>query len=131
MSDHYADQWDKYRHASPEAVHNTIEFLRVRIRARDAGYPVCFTTDPAWLVNMAINRRAGWPDDPGLTYGSCMPVDGKYPKKADGDFQRHLRLIAHEVNTPKLIVRESSLGECRKLVLSRIPHRITRNGEDL
>ena len=58
-----------------------------------------------------------------------MPVDGKYPAKASGDAYAHLRLIALEVNTPRLIVRESRLGEWRRWLLERIGHRITRQGD--
>lgn len=103
------------------AVGATINFLRVRQGARDAGYPVAYTTDPAWLVNEAINRRAGWLEDR-HTRGSFQPVSGKAPRKCDGDWQRHLRLIAHEINTPRLIVRAARLGEHRWL-MARLPHR--------
>ena len=41
-------------------VANTLAYLRQCQTAREAGYPVQFTTDPAWLVEQAINRRAGW-----------------------------------------------------------------------
>lgn len=97
------------------AVSATLAYLRQCQAARAQGYPVSYTTDPAWLVTMAINRRAGWPDDPSLTRGSATPVNGKYPAKASGDAYRHLRLIAAEVNTPRLIVREARLGEHRWL----------------
>ncbi len=109
----------------PTPTGNTIRYLRRCQAARRAGYPVAYTTDPAWLLHVAINRRAGWPDDPSLSRGSAMPVNGKYPRKASGDSYHHLRLIAREVNTPRLIVHASSLGEWRKLLLKRIPHRIT------
>ena len=102
----------------------TLAFLRARQAARDAGYPVSYTTDPAWLVMMAINRRAGWPDDPSCSRGSAMPVNGRYPVKASGDAYNHLRRIARDVNTPRLIVRPGQLGEWRRLLLARIPHRI-------
>ena len=44
-------------------------------RRKDAtGQPsVYLKTDPAWLVDMAINRRAGWLDDP-WTFGTTQPV---------------------------------------------------------
>ena len=104
--------------------HATIRLLRRCARLRAAGVPVAFTTDPAWLVNMAINRRAGWPDDPSNTRGSAMPVNGKYPHKAEGDQYRHLRNLARAVNTPRLIVRDGELGEWRKLIRHRLPERI-------
>ena len=89
-----------------------------------------FTNDVSWLVNQAINRRANWPEDPSTTRGSAMPVNGKYPKKASGDSYNHLRLIARELNTPRLIVREQRLGEWKQLIMSRIPERITTVGDE-
>lgn len=100
---------------------NTISYLRQCQAARAAGHPVRFTTDPGWLVEQAINRRGGFVEDP-HTRGSCLPVDGRLPRKARGDWQRHLRLIAREVNTPRLIVRMSRLGEHQWLA-DRLPHR--------
>jgi hypothetical protein len=113
------------------AIKNTIKYLRRCQRARAAGYPVSFTTDPAWLVEQAINRRAGWPDDPSSTRGSAMPThDGRYPTKASGDKYAHIRRLACALNTPRLIVREGELGEWRRLILERVPQRISRP-EDL
>ncbi len=109
---------------------NTIAYLRQCQEARAAGHPVHLTTDPAWLVTQAINRRAGWVEDP-YTRGSSMPIpcghgssrrEGLY-RKARGDWQRHLRLIAVEVNTPRLVVRRQRLGEHQWLA-ARLPHRI-------
>lgn len=105
----------------------TLNHLRKCQQARAAGYPVRFTTDPAWLVEQAINRRAGWVEDP-HTRGSVMPVNGKLPRKARGDWQRHLRLIAHRVNTPRLIVRVQELGEHQWLA-ARLPQRFTMGVE--
>lgn len=105
-------------------VKNTIDYLKRCQDARRLDYPVICTTDPSWLVNMAINRRAGWPDDPGLCRGSAMPINGKYPKKAQGETFNHLHLLAYKINTPCLIVRCGELGEWRKLILKRIPQRI-------
>ena len=106
-----------------EAIRATITYLKRHQEARAAGYQVSFTTDPAWLVTMAINRRAGWPDDPSLYRGSAMPVNGRYPVKASGDAWNHLRLIALEINTPRLIVRAQRLGEWRVFLTKRLPHR--------
>jgi len=103
----------------------TVARLRCCQAARDAGYPVSYTTDPTWLVHVAINRRAGWPDDPSHTRGSARPVNGRYPAKASGDAYNHLRLIAGEINTPRLIVRYARLGEWRSYITARLPHRIT------
>lgn len=104
------------------AVRHTLDFLRQCRAARAAGARVAFTTDPAWLVQMAINRRAGWPDDPTHSRGSCMPVNGRYPRKAEGLEYGHLRLIAREINTPRLVVRVARLGEHRWLA-QRVPWR--------
>jgi hypothetical protein len=103
-----------------QVVTNTISYLRKCQAYRAAGGQVCFTTDPKWLVNMAINRRAGWPDDPSSLRGSAMAINGKYPKSASGDDWSHLRLFAHRVNTPRLIVREH---ECPKWLRGRLEHR--------
>ena len=102
----------------------TIAYLRRCQTARAAGYPVAYTTDPTWLLDMAINRRAGWPDDASLSRGSAMPVNGRYPAKASGDRYNHLQLIAREINTPRLIVRPGQLGEWRRLIMQRIPDRM-------
>lgn len=110
-------------------VRATLDFLRVRQQARDAGCPVSFTTDPAWLVNEAINRRAGWLEDR-HTRGTTRPVNGRLPRKAVGDYLRGLRLLAWRINTPRLVVRESELGEFRSLAFTRFPHRITFRQEE-
>ena len=112
------------------AVSNTIAHLKLCQAARAAGVLVSFTTDPSWLVNMAINRRAGWPDDPSFSRGSAMPVDGKYPKKASGDEYNHLRFLARNINTPRLVVRVSELGKWKKRLLSRLPERFTYPGDE-
>lgn len=114
--------------AELKKVRATIDYLKKCQAYRKAGGSVSFTTDPAWLVNMAINRRAGWPDDPSFTRGSAMPINGTYPKRASGDAWNHLRLIAHEINTPRLIVRAQRLGEWKKFLLARIPDRIEQGG---
>ena len=106
------------------SVSSTIAYLRARQHARATGHPVAFTTDPAWLVNMAINRRAGWPDDPSVYRGSAMPVNGQYPAKASGSAFAHLRLLARNINTPRLIVRASECGEWRRLIERRLPYRL-------
>lgn len=106
-----------------ERILNTIAHLKNCRAARAAGYPVSYTTDSYWLVDMAINRRAGWPDDPSTCRGSCMPVNGKYPKKADGDAEyRSLRFFADRVNTPRLRVYRQ---ECPKRFRNRLEHRLS------
>ena len=105
-----------------DAIQNTLTYLRQCRAARAAGYPVAYTTDPAWLVQMAINRRAGWPDDPSHQRGSCMPVNRRSPRKGGGDWYRHLQMIAREINTPRLVVRKARLGEHQWLA-KRLPTR--------
>ena len=100
---------------------NTIAALRERQAMRAAGRPVYLTTDPAWLLDMAINRRAGWAEDPHWR-GSCQPVNGKLPRYATGDAQNHLRLIADRVNA-RVIVRATELGEWRDYLMKKIPDR--------
>ena len=101
---------------------NTIEYLQRCQAARAAGARVAFTTDPAWLVNQAINRRAGWLED-FHTRGTSQAIGGRFPRKCRGDWQRHLRLVAREINTPRLVVRRQRLGE-HQWLCERLPHRI-------
>lgn len=109
-----------------EQVHATLIYLRHCHTARAAGYPVSYTTDPAWLVNQAINRRsAQFADDPSDARGSCRTVQGRYPRKAQGQTYGHLRLLARQINTPRLLVRCGALGEWRRRLLARLPARIT------
>jgi hypothetical protein len=102
---------------------NTLAHLQHCRAARAAGHQVSYTTDPAWLVEQAINRRAGWPDDPSCTRGSCMPVQGRYPKKASGDTYHHLHRLSRAINTPRLIVHVGELGAWRTRLLARLPER--------
>ncbi len=76
---------------------------------------------------MAINRRANWPDDPTHYRGSCMPVHGRYPRKAEGLEYGHLRVIAREINTPRRVVHSARLGEHRWLA-KRVPWRFAEEG---
>lgn len=109
----------------------TIDRLRACQAARAAGLPLRLVDDPAWLVEQAINRRAGWVEDPHHR-GSSPPIpcghgsSRRSPlyRKAHGDWQRHLHLIAREVNTPRLVVPVSRLGEHHWLV-ARLPHRFS------
>lgn len=107
----------------------TLEYLRRCQAARAAGYRGSRITDPGWLVEQAINRRAGWLEENGHR-GTTQPVAGHFPRKARGDYLRHLRLIAREVNTPRRIVRPERLGEHRWL-RSRLPHRFTIPEEEV
>ena len=103
-------------------VATTIRYLLACRAARDAGMPVALTTDPAWLVNMAINRRAGWPDDPGFLRGSAMPVGGRYPARASDRVWTDARRLADAVNRPRLVVR---INECPVRYRARLAHRLT------
>lgn len=114
---------------APSKTRATIDTIRLLQAARAAGEPVTRTTDPAWLVEQAINRRAGWVEDPHYR-GTSMPIpcghgssrrDPLY-RKAKGEFQRHLWRLARDVNTPRLVIRVQSLGEHRWLA-ARLPHR--------
>ena len=108
------------------AINGTLEYLRACQTARAGGYPVAYTTDPAWLVHVALNRRAGWPDDPGGFRGSARPIDGRFPRKAGGTYYQGLRTAAHRINTPRRIVRLPELGEHRWLT-RRLPDRFTED----
>ena len=108
-----------------DLIRNTLAHLQRCRAARAAGHAVSYTTDAAWLVEQAINRRAGWPDDPGTARGSCMPVGGKYPKKAEGIRYQHLRNLSRAINTPRLSIHQGELGAWRKLITMRIPHRLS------
>lgn len=100
---------------------NLLRYLRACQAARAAGEPVSFTTDPTWLLDQAINRRAGWLDDPSHSRGSCRPTErGRYPRRAAGDAQRHLHHLARKLNTPRLAVRLQECGEHRDLLQARI-----------
>lgn len=106
----------------------TIEYLRKCQQARAAGYRVSYTTSSWWLVDMAINRRAGWPDDPSLHRGSAMPVNGKYPKKAEGDiFMPMVRLAGLMKNAPRVRIYPSMVP---KEYRRRLKTRITWPGEE-
>jgi hypothetical protein len=92
--------------------------------------PVSFWQEPGWLVNAAINRKAGWPDDP--TYrGSCRPSDdGRYPPAAEAGSPgryRDVERLARMVNTPRLIVR---WRDCPKRYHARLAHRLTWPGQE-
>lgn len=137
-----------------EAVRNTIDYLRLCQKARALGYPTTgpvvaeysLMRDPEWLVDMAINRRAGWPDDPTLTRGSAMPVNqgirtevgahrigihpgmcpaGVYPKRAAGDWGwRTLVQFAHRVNSRSRI-RSRELGILGRVGRTKLAYRVS------
>lgn len=115
-------------------VQNTIKRLGALRDARRSGHPDTWGDNPynpTWLVHMAINRRAGWPDVPGFSYGSCAPLpDGRCPSKCD---DTEIRRLARWINTPRVIVREGELncmGAYWKRVLkARLPKRFTSDDD--
>ena len=108
----------------PTRIHSTLAYLRACQAARAAGQPVAYTTDPAWLVEQAVNRRsAQFKDDPSHSRGSCRTVQGRYPRKAEGERFSHLRNLSRAINTPRLIVHGGALGEWRPLLRKRLPQR--------
>lgn len=133
-----------YAGHDPIKVRGTIAWLRrcrdrrSAIRAAEAAgevhpgqYAVCYTTDPEWLVDMAINRRAGWPDDPSHTRGSAAPVvrfwPGRmvapilqYPRSAEGDRFASLARLARAFNS-RVIVREREVPARYR---ARLVHRV-------
>lgn len=84
----------------PSKVRATIDMLRALQARRAAGATVYLKTDPAWLLDMAINRRAGWVEDP-HAFGSVQPVNGRLPRFATGDAQRHLHFGRCRVRVAK------------------------------
>ena len=106
----------------------TIAFLRHWQMVRRAGVGVSLRTDPAWLLDMAIGRRAGWLEDP-HSFGICAPVNGKLPRMANGDTERHLLQIARRVNGPCRVYR-SELGSLRRYFARRLPDRFSDYGDD-
>lgn len=104
------------------AVQNTIAYLKRCQAARAASAAVYLTTDPTWLVDTAINRRAGWPEDPHARVTFNGP---RLYWRATGDAERELRQIAFEINTPRLIVRPQRLGRWRRYLERRLAHRLT------
>lgn len=110
-----------------DEVRATIGMLRRLQQRRAAGCPVSYTTDPEWLVDAAINRRAGWPDDPSGHRGSCMPVNGKFPKRAEGD--GCMWQFVRNLNGSRWCPREIETRWLPRKIRERIAHRI-RTADD-
>ena len=113
----------------------TLARLRLLRDARAAGVPVSFTTDAAWLVEQAINRRGGYLDDPSGRRGSCRPTDdGRYPSHARGSELLEVERIARRINTPRLRVYEDELRvlppHWQHLLRERLAHRLARRGDE-
>lgn len=111
----------------PKKVSSTLCWLRACRVYRDRhGEPYDLRNDPRRLVHIAINRKAGWPDDPEGLFSSAMPVNGKYPARAAYDRYMSLWRISRDINTPRLIVRLWGMDyRWRRLLMERVPHRIT------
>ena len=129
----------------------TIAYFRRCQEARASGY---LTTDPAWLLDMAISRRAGWVEAP-HTHGICMPVPhiehGKpflgwtrqqwaeskgrrivpgLPRMAEGDAQRALVQAAHAINTSRVRIEQRNIGgHVGAWLAKRIPERFAHPDE--
>jgi hypothetical protein len=82
-----------------------------------------------WLVHVAISRKGGYADDTHSREISPLNHRGTFPRKRTGDAQRHLGQLAGRVNTPRLRVYLSELGEWRTLA-ERLPHRFSTYQED-
>lgn len=112
------------RYGPPEALRMTIRLLQhfrafLRSECREMRDPYTwgvYLTKPearrrlTWLINVAVNRRAGIPDCPS--------------RKHTYDYQRYLRLDANDLNTPRLriyFVRTPELA-------IRFAHRIVQRG---
>lgn len=130
--------------ATVEEIRGTVAHLkllrerRAKVRAAEAAgrrfgqHPVSYTTDPEWLVDMAINRRAGWPDDPSFTRGSAVPVKRwwpgrmvcpiyQYPKTAVGDRFWELWRLSRRLNGRILVRAREVPARYRE----RLRHRLT------
>ena len=91
-------------------VRATLDYLRRCQQARALGYPVSYTTDPAWLLHMAISRRGGEPDMGGFTRGiGRRNHRGRIARKTCDDWFRDTQNMARAVNTPRLIVRSTNI----------------------
>lgn len=105
----------------------TIDRLKALRAYRSTGAPVSYTTDPEWLLDQAINRKAGWPEDPSTVRGSAMPLpDGSYPKRADGDRSyRNLHRLARMINQPGLVVYAGEATALPTKHRDKLSHRLT------
>lgn len=106
---------------------STLKYLRLCIQARTSGYSVAYVTDPEWLVDMAINRRAGWLEDPSGHRGATMAINGRFPKRAqgDGNMWQFVRLL----NGSRWCPREIETRWLHRRIRERIVHRIRDNDD--
>ena len=103
------------------AVRYTLDMIHFYQAKKAAGFQTSFTDDAHWLMNAAINRRAGYLPDPDFSYYYAQPVNGRFPSRYTGNRLSHLENIARNLNTPNLVVRKTELGEWKSLLLKRIP----------
>lgn len=87
----------------------TLAYLKACQRLRASGRAVSYTDNPAWLIDQAINRRACWPDDPSGARGSCIPVSGRYPRRAIGSEYMRTWRMAHAVNAGVLVAEREAI----------------------
>lgn len=130
-----------YRNSTHEQIEGTVrelrwyrEFIRSDSEfARDPwaldGYR--FTRREAqtrltWMIDTAINRKAGQVDDPHARVTAPMNHLGRFPRRRTGDAQSHLYQLAGAINRPRLMVHTSTLGEWGPYLLRAIPHRFSR-----
>lgn len=108
--------------ATRERIQSTIHHLKTLMAYRSAGESVCYTSDPSWLINMAINRRAGWPEDI-HQYGNVrINHRGQVARRSVGRHDTEMRRLRHRVNQPRLIVRERE-ARFDRIIHARLAHR--------
>ena len=84
----------------------------------------------AWLILTAINRRAGETEDRHARVSGQLNHRGRLCRFQTGDARRHLQQIAAEVNTPRLRVPASRLGEWSRYLRRHLPNRFTLPGDE-
>lgn len=89
-----------------QGISATLRYLKACQHWRTIGRAVSYTHDPAWLIDQAINRRACWPDDPSASRGSCMPVNGRYPRRAQGDLYMRTWRLSRALGRVRVLERE-------------------------
>jgi hypothetical protein len=106
----------------------TIAHLKTLQGLRAKGFPVSYTSDPARLLDAAINRRGGYVGDP-HSRDMAQPVRGKLPRKATGDAQASLARTARKVNS-RVYLRRGELRDMKGLMdLERVADRIHEDDE--
>lgn len=108
---------------------NTVQWLRQLQTARATvgiDPPSMFGLESIdWLIQTAINRRAGEVEDRHARVSGRLNHRGALCRRMTGDARRHLAQIAYKVNTPRLIVRPRELGEWGSYLRPRLAHRLT------